>query len=142
MPMTTNTYQTPATSVALHRVSPANPPWVRSACRFGWMYPIAIVSGFYATWCVGWMSLGHAPRPSLDDPSSIGPFVDALSLLTVILVVGFPIGIAAGIGGELCAVRRTTLVKAVRLIGLAVCWGLAHAVLYLDPHDVVLWFMD
>ena len=110
-----------------------------------WVYPFLLVASFYLTWLVAWGILGHAPRPSLDDPKFISSWLDVPYDLTALLLIGFP---AAALGGVVAtawfgSIRRlpllTTLLMAVSLLGL---WLAAVALLRWDPLEVVNWFFD
>ena len=36
------------------------------------LFPVFALGLLYADWLVSWLVLGHAPRPSIDDPKDIG----------------------------------------------------------------------
>ena len=61
--------------------------WVSS------LYPLIVLAFLCATWFAAWLVLGHRPRMSLDDPTSLGPGVQALMVSTILLVVGIPFSI-------------------------------------------------
>lgn len=107
-------------------------------------YGPALVLMHYATWTVGRLVLGHWPRPSLDDPSSIPglalPYFATLAFSMLLPVAAvLPIG-RAGIAALMRepAAGRWTL-GAVASFALVVA-----SVLFLrwDPNQVAVWFAD
>ena len=108
-------------------------------------YPFALVAGFFATWFAGRVSLGHWPRPSLDDPKQIGGWLDVPYTITgVLLIFGFPAFIVALAALVYRAYRAAP--ERARLLGTAVVSVLfmVAASLYLgwDPLRIGDWFMD
>src|SRR4030095_14242465 len=51
-------------------------------------YPILLVLSLYVTWALAWLSLGHLPRPSQDDPKYINSQVSCFHLATWLLLLG------------------------------------------------------
>ena len=62
-----------------------------------WTYPLLPLAMLYFTWIVAWIVLGHAPRPSLDDPKSISSVVDVSYLVTLLLLMSMPFGLVIGL---------------------------------------------
>ena len=133
-----NPYESP-TSKGPNRYGNRSVPMLDLAA---WLYPAVLIGSFYATWLVAWFALGHMPRPSLDDPKSIGILVDIPYMLTGILLIAFPAAAIVGIAFQLYASNRT---RPKRLIGsalLAARWVVAILILRWDPMLVTEWYMD
>src|SRR4051812_3648070 len=62
-----------------------------------WAYPLLLVAGFYGTWVIAWLVLGHPPRPSLDDPKSISAVVDVPYVATALLLLIMPLALLYGV---------------------------------------------
>jgi len=108
-------------------------------------YPVVLPLAFLGTWVAGRLQLGYWPRPSLDDPKSIGLWVDVPYLWTMaLLVIGLPLfaGAVLGLLGQ-AWVDRARRVNCLVCGGLALV-GLVAAVSWLrwDPLGVVNWYMD
>ena len=110
-----------------------------------WAYPFALIASVYATWLIAWSTLGHAPRPSLDDPKLISAWVSISYNLVVILIIGFPI---AGLGGVAATAwfgvsRKYSSWLVVLGIALLIClWIATLSLLRCDPLQVSNWFID
>lgn len=112
-------------------------------------YPAIFVSSLYLTWFVAWGSLGHAPRPSLDDPKYIGTLVDIPYVVTMALLIGAPGALALGlILTPLVFIRRvaplgrSVLLGLVATVVLILLWGAALWLLRADPWGVGAWYCD
>jgi hypothetical protein len=108
------------------------------------LYPVALVGSFWVTWWVAGRALGHAPRPSLDDPKFINDLVSAFHVGTTVLLLllpGFAVGsLAFGLSAlwsRADASRRLLVASSAALL-------MTGAVLLLraDPYRMVTWFMD
>lgn len=108
------------------------------------LYPVALVGSFLATWQIASLSLGHAPRPSLDDPKFINDWVSAFHFGTTVMLLllpGFAVGsLAFGLSAlwsRADASRRLLVASSAALL-------MTGAVLLLraDPYRIVTWFMD
>src|SRR5204862_8268518 len=65
---------------------------MRTLRAYALAYPVALPLAFLCTWLAGRLMLGHWPRPSLDDPKSIGFLVDIPYTITgVLLMFGLPV---------------------------------------------------
>src|SRR4051794_28889977 len=60
---------------------------IRLAALFIGVHPLLMPIALYATWLAAWMTLGHAPRCSLDEPKYIGWLVDLVYVPCVLLLV-------------------------------------------------------
>ena len=108
------------------------------------LYPAVLVVSFGLTWWVAGQALGHAPRPSLDDPKFINDWVSAFHFGTTVLLLllpGFAVGsLAFGLSAlwsPASASRRLLVASSAALL-------MTGAVLLLraDPYRIVTWFMD
>lgn len=108
-------------------------------------YPAVLLLAFLATWLAGRVSLGHWPRPSLDDPKFIGAWVDVPYTITGFLLVA---GLPAFTGAVLWLLYRAYCDETQRkslLLASAfsiVCMVATILVLRWDPLGVVAWYMD
>ncbi len=139
--MLANPYQTPTTQLAVQKQQPIS---LRGLFLFliAWLYPLLLVGSLYGTWLVAWYSLGHRPRPSLDDPKSIGPAVDVCYPLFSLLLVGFPAALLFGLFYQLLAAGRPWPLKtffALLTIGI---WSMTIVFLRWDPWLVAEWYLD
>jgi hypothetical protein len=108
-------------------------------------YPMVLPLAFYATWLAGRWSLGHWPRPSLDDPKSLGAMVDIPYAITFLLLfVGLPafaVAVLALVGESWRNGSRragASLISAVALTSMIA----SIAFLRWDPLRVGEWFFD
>lgn len=143
-------------AVEVSRVLPYARPDARALGRMPrvmlaivWTYPLMPLVGLYVTWLVAWITLGHQPRASLDDPKSISPLVDVPYLVTALLIVTMPLGLIGGISFGIFLTawwvhsRGGGRARSVLLIAalLALYVG-AFALLHWDPVHVLYWYMD
>lgn len=110
-------------------------------------YPFVLLMSFYATWIAGRLTLGHWPRPSLDDPKSIGGLVGVPYGLTVVLLsLGlfvFAFLVIATICEAMMSEDRDLRKRALTVSLKAVIFMVAVIGLsLLDPFGVSAWFMD
>jgi hypothetical protein len=103
-------------------------------------YPAVLVLAFLFTWLAGRVSLGHWPRPSLDDPKFIGPLVDVPYTITgVLLVFGLP-AFAVAVLALLYRANRDEKLRGSLLVTSALsaaCMVATVAVLWWDPLGIV-----
>lgn len=108
-------------------------------------YPAMLPASILRTWLVGRLALGYWPRPSLDDPKSIGLLVKMTYFFAIgLMAVGVP-AFGAGVGYLLYRAyrdrdRRRTLLLQSGLSTVALITSIL--VLRQDPLGVVTWFMD
>ena len=107
-----------------------------------WIYPALLIVSVYGTWGVAWLTLGHSPRPSIDDPSQIGTAVDVHSLMTRVFLISFPVAAICGVGIQFFIPGRRWLWRFVSAALLIIEWVLVVAFLRWDPLDVMEWFLD
>lgn len=110
-----------------------------------WIWPVLGFALVHFTWFAGWLGLGHPPRPSLDDPSSISFLVDALVLLSIVVIGLLPVGAMCGVVANLWLGRvyrvpgsRQVLLHAAFLLA----WSAQIALLGIDPLQAGTWLFD
>lgn len=118
--------------------------WERIAATALLLYPVALVGSFWATWQVAHLSLGHAPRPSLDDPKYINDVVGSLHLGTTLMLLLLPgFALSSLLFGATAAFDRARAGKRLLVAtGSAVLLTAAILLLRADPFRIVTWFMD
>lgn len=108
-------------------------------------FPALLPLSLLGTWCAGRLALGHWPRPSLDDPKLISPWVDIpYGITEALMMLGFPLFIAGVLELLGCAWRNrperrrhvlTVIVSVAALIA-------SIALLRWDPLQIVNWYTD
>ncbi|MEY2546579.1 MAG: hypothetical protein QOG48_1696 [Verrucomicrobiota bacterium] len=108
-------------------------------------YPFALVAALFATWFTARVSLGHWPRPSVDDPKQIGGWFDVPYTITGILLIPGLVAFIVAVAALVYRAYRRPLERS-RLLTTAVVSVLlmVAADLYLrwDPLRIGDWFMD
>jgi hypothetical protein len=123
---------------------------LRAAVWITSIYPYLILSSFYATWLAAWCALGHRPRVSLDDPKYIGPVVDAVGAVPVILAeFGIPLiwfvcaPVMFAVSYWNMAQKKTPPWNGtLQLLVPLFAWLSAYAILRGDPGWVIEWYFD
>lgn len=108
-------------------------------------YPFLLVTGLFTTWGAARLSLGHWPRPSLDDPKQIGGWFDVPYTLTGFLVIPGLVAFIFCVAALIYQACRRPLQRARLLTTAAVSLLFTLAAeLYLrwDPLRIGEWFMD
>ncbi len=106
------------------------------------IYPALLVTAFYGTWFSAWLSLGHPPRASLDDPAET---VGAIYWVSGIIVLLMPMGAAVAVASM---AGRIVFGGCSRIRGIAFAvlnvalWIGAIVLLRSDPIGVVYWWCD
>ena len=118
---------------------------VRAIRIYTLSYPFALVAGLFATWFTARASLGHWPRPSVDDPKQIGGWFDVPYTITGILLIPGLVAFILGVAALAYWAYRRPLERG-RLLATAIVSVLfmITAELYLrwDPLRIGDWFMD
>jgi hypothetical protein len=108
------------------------------------LYPVMIPVYLYATGLTAWCVLGNRPRPSVDDPKSLGPIVHVPSAMFYLSIQSWPIvwKIAAGAYGILTIdwLRRQS--NGFPLLIPPCAWLVAYIALIRDHMAVLVWYMD
>ena len=116
--------------------------WSWWRCAMLGTYPLLTLAALYVTWLVAWVSLGHMPRSSLDDPAQIGPWVDVSAVAFALLRLGMLPAFAVHIGLAVATIARTGRRTLAPLAAAAAAWIVAYVVLAVDPGRVLYWYMD
>ncbi len=116
--------------------------WALAAHVAASMCTINIFVAQHAAWCVGRLTLGHWPRPSVDDPTSIAAVVP-FYWLTMALVVALPVCMIAMLILPAFAASGRRWSLALTLIGFAVVAVVMGLVLLRwDPWRAGAWIAD
>lgn len=118
---------------------------VRAIRAYALGFPFVLPIALYSTWVAARLSLGHWPRPSLDDPKHIGPWVDIPYVITrLLLIVGLPIFAVVVIALVYRAFRDESRRKNLLLTATASVLFMIAGISFLawDPFGVGDWFMD
>ncbi len=135
--MMVNPYESfPNATLPPERVAP------RLLDLLAWFYPGLLILSLYGTWLMAWLTLGHMPRPSLDDPKRIGLGVDIAYLLAGLLLIGFPAAALLGVASQFFGTHRSWTKRILLGILLALTWVIVIMFLRWDPLLVGTWYMD
>lgn len=105
-------------------------------------FPLLLLGSIYGSWFLAWVVLGHAPRPSLDDPKET---LGVIYLASVLVVAIAPFGFTAGF---CCAANLVLEGGRWRFNQLSlplafICfWAGSIFLLRSDPWNAVNWWMD
>jgi hypothetical protein len=106
------------------------------------LYPALLVTAFYGTWFSAWLSLGHPPRASLDDPAeTLGAIYWVSGIVVLLMPMGAAVAVASMAGRFVfggCS-KSTGIVFGVFNVAL---WIGAIVLLRSDPIGVVNWWFD
>lgn len=133
-----NPYQTP-NAVASNRSEIIRPGWLD---WLFWGVALLPAASVYFTWLVAWITLGHPPRPSLDDPSHISPAVNIIYFVSGLLLLSLPVFVIVGPIVQLVVTGR---LLAIRVAYAAISFFVSVGTILLlrwDPYDVVYWYFD
>ena len=135
-----NPYQTPNTiATDSDRVENIRPRWLD---WLSWGVAFIPAASVYFTWLVAWLTLGHPPRPSLDDPSQISAAVSTVYFVSGLLLLSLPVLVIAGAIVQVVVTGRSLVVRVTyAVISFFVSVG-TILFLRLDPYDVVYWYFD
>lgn len=118
--------------------------WITVAADVTLAWPLFLIGSLYGQWFLSWYLLGHAPRPSADDPKYI---IGASWMHPITTIALF--GMLPAAGGALAfntlhvlgnRVRGIRL--AMRVIALPVLWLGMIALLRYDRQPVMEWWFD
>jgi hypothetical protein len=97
---------------------------------------------------VAWISLGHPPRPNLDDPKHIGGVFDLFYAIGGLALMTAPVGIAGLVGGmafipKWVQERGWSMGKGALMMAMLLgLYGGALLLLLWDPVGALGWFLD
>lgn len=107
------------------------------------LYPVLWIGVAYHLAWMAQLQLGRWPRPSLDDPKSIGGVVSGLHLALTLLLLLWPLSCAAGLYGVGLALQRVGWRGALWRCALLVAVNVGViALARSDPAGVMAWVMD
>jgi hypothetical protein len=108
-------------------------------------YPVVIVLSLYITWALAWLSLGHIPRPSQDDPKHINSLVSCFHVATVLLLLGSYVALPVNalvilleVGHRVLQRRWNVLLVAASVLS----WLCLFFIMLYDPGKIAYWFFD
>lgn len=140
-------YRPPNVETTRHENDVGTSDRLRGLWLLAYLYPLALISSLYGTWLIAWWELGHMPRPSIDDPASIGGLMTFFYFLPLAVLMPFPIMMPLGFLASFNPWRRRSATTRVRLwwlwpagyvlLCLCVFW-----MLRLDPFQVGNWYGD
>jgi len=112
-------------------------------------FPVVALTSVYVTWLTAWLALGHRPRPSLDDPKSIGLVVEINYMISLLLLICSVPALGLCVCFVSNEVVRFPRHKQARVASVAALAGFAvisliytYSMLAADPGRVFYWFMD
>ena len=108
------------------------------------LLPLIVLASLYGEWLLATWSLGHVPRPSLDDPKDIAGS-SWMHIITGLAIMGaVPAGLLEFVLNVVeIAVNRPTLVRGVaRMAVVIVSWVALFVLLRWDPGAVLYWWFD
>ena len=107
-------------------------------------FPLLVIIPLYAEWLAAALSLGHPPRPSLDDPKGIdgARWMHEFTLIAIATAVPALIVALLLVAAHLI-VNRATESRRIAWIALALSsWLALYLLLAWDPGGVLYWWMD
>lgn len=118
---------------------------MKSLRAFVLAYPVLLPAALLATWTAGRLSLGYWPRPSLDDPKSIGPLVDFFYRGTeLLLILGLPVFLTAilALMGRAWTHRPDRRLSSLVVLAAVTSFSAVVLLLRWDPLEVMSWYAD
>jgi len=107
-----------------------------------WLLATVPLQSVYFSWLVAWISLGHQPRPNLDDPKYINLAVSTAVVISGLFLVSIP---ALAIGLPTLQIASAGRSHAARIVYAAVTFSILAGIVMMfrwDPLDVIEWLMD
>lgn len=128
-------------------IYPQTNPVFRVIALIAYLFPVWLLGSLYATWFIAWIQLGHPPRPMLDDPKSIGGFVQVPYIIFGMLLMLFPLLAPLGLMSSLWIPQsenrsNSSTLKLALAFTYVVVGTLAFMMLRYDPGSVVEWWFD
>ncbi len=113
---------------------------------FIYFYPPLAWLGFHSSWLAAWYSLGHIPRPSIDDPASISTLVNVCRLVSLVCLLTLPLGTILGFFAIFWSPFRFRIRPALQILVLLLCYltlvGIIGLTIEFDPGRSIEWFLD
>lgn len=117
---------------------------VDTLAKVVFLYPLLALTVIYGEWLIAWMVLGHAPRPSLDDPKNVA-VSGLLHLVSGVLIMGLVPGACAALllmPLDIAVHRRRAVAAFQRTLVLFAPWVVVLTLLRWDPWKVMYWWLD
>jgi hypothetical protein len=142
-----------ALAVAAYRVtrSVQTPPSIRESYETlhrlaiaSLLWPVLVVALLYGEWLLATWSLGHIPRPSIDDPKDIAGS-NWLHVFTVLAILGALPAALLALGLNIVVIRATRpnlLRSLIRVGAVLVSWAVLVCLVKWDPGAVLYWWVD
>lgn len=128
------------------KVESACSPILAIAWFLAFLYPAFATASIYLCWLAAWWTLGHRPRPSVDDPKLIGGLVDVIYPISFLMFFTFPlVGISVFFFAMLCpirSIRRSRIASGVIVLASFVLYFGSIMLMRRDPGDVLFWWFD
>jgi hypothetical protein len=108
------------------------------------LWPALVVVLLYGEWLLATWSLGHLPRPSMDDPKNIA-VSNWIHFFTLAAILGaVPAALLAPVLSAIeIFVNRPTIARGlIRLAAVIVSWAVLVLLVKWDPGRVLYWWMD
>ncbi|MGJ8656259.1 MAG: hypothetical protein ACSHX6_07400 [Akkermansiaceae bacterium] len=110
------------------------------------IYPVLLITSFYATWFAARYHLGHWPIASLDDPKSIkGFWMWTYSSTIFLALLGLPIAIALTAYDTFTKYQSASSNKKKSLLKIATGTSLLITTYWIignEPQDILQWLLD
>lgn len=127
-----------------------HPPMFRSIKTFrrvaivSLLWPALVVVLLYGEWLLATWSLGHVPRPSLDDPMEVAGSSWMHMITTLAILGAVPAAVLALVVNTIAMElhRPTVLRGLVRLATVMTSWAVLVVLVRWDPGAVLLWWLD
>ncbi len=127
-----------------------NPPIFRSAATFqrvafvSLIWPAIVAVLLYGEWLLATWSLGHVPRPSMDDPADVAGS-GWMHIFTMLAVLGaVPAAVTALVLNTIAVeLHKPTVLRGLfRLVAVMMSWAVLVVLVRWDPGAVLLWWID
>lgn len=127
-----------------------HPPVFRSAKTFrrvafvSLIWPALVAVLLYGEWLLATWSLGHTPRPSLDDPMDVAGSRWMHVITTLAILGAVPAALLALVLNTIAMElhQPTVLRGLLRLAAVMMSWAVLAALVHWDPGAVLLWWLD
>lgn len=108
------------------------------------LWPVLVAVLLYGEWLFATWSLGHVPRPSVNDPMDI-PGSRWMHIFTTLAILGaVPAALTALVLNTIAMElhKPNVLHGLIRLAAVMVSWSVLVALVRWDPGSVLLWWLD
>jgi hypothetical protein len=107
-------------------------------------WPVLVIALLYGEWLLATWSLGHIPRPSIDDPKGVAGS-SWMHILTLIAIFGAvpAAALALVLNATVISICRLTVLRGLlRIAAVMLSWAVLWALFRLDPGAVLFWWFD